>query len=342
MRFPGRRLAGSEERWRGGSRSWDARGAWREDFALERSRYANRCALFPKRDLVAQEFYDGPHVVRDSLGHRGRALLPASVGAALPERPHGPAEVVADEGEERLILMTVPVLGEGVGLAGLAGIAVAGGAVGALHEGGVDVAADGGARQGLLELPGGSEDLADLDADDSALSAMLVDDGVDQVGRGREDGVGEPSTRSLALLRGGDPVLLQEDSRVAVSLVGGEEVRQPSVGPGLEVPDQGALVGELQLPALEADAELAYGVQDDVAPVIPQTPRRLLLGGEVILFFSPRRTTSRRTGLPARRGSGPSPGGSSWREPRSFGPRRRWCPACARSTGRFCAGHSLP
>lgn len=59
-----------------------------------------------------------------------------------PQRPHRPTEVVRIHRELGDSVMNVPVLAEAVGLACLATVLVAVGAVMALNEGGVDLAID--------------------------------------------------------------------------------------------------------------------------------------------------------------------------------------------------------
>jgi len=70
-----------------------------------------------------------------------------------------------------------------------------------LHEDRVDVRGDRGGFQSPIEGLSGSEYLTNVDSDHLAVATVFVQEGVDEVGRRREDRVGEPSPIALAKSR---------------------------------------------------------------------------------------------------------------------------------------------
>src|SRR3972149_6252026 len=266
------------------SATGDGRGAG----AATRPRALDRSgplgALLLRDDLVAQEILRRPLPISQALEHGGRRRVRA-VRRLLPARPRRPAVVVADHGQPRGFLVAVPVLREGVGLSDLAGVAMPIGAVVALNERRVDVGRDGRLGQGLLKDLRRAEDDPGVDLDDSALLAMLVQEGVKQVCRRRQDRVGESTAVPVANAGCLLAVALQDDRLVVRKLVRGDQLREDAVGTAMEVAEQVAGLTESTRPADQADDEGSPGGESDVVPVVAHAPPGSFLRGQVVLFF---------------------------------------------------------
>lgn len=159
------------------------------------------------------------------------------------------------------------------------------GAVIALDERRVDVGRDRRLGQGPIEGLLGAEDDPGVDLDDSALLAVLVQEGVEQVLGRREDRVGESPAVALAEAERLLAVGLQDDPLVVGELVGGDQLGKKAVGAAREIGEQVAGLPKGARPADDADDEGRPGGEGDGVPVIAQPPGRPFLRGQVVLLF---------------------------------------------------------